>query len=149
MLPSQRYTLGGAIISIVSNVALHEVICFVALESMIHLHMVSDYVPNACLSTSLVLFCIFLLLVLYLIAKMHNLAQFIKVVLTSSYQDRLSHLSWCNTIATSSLWCFFSFFFDMSCFKHAVMYFIVNSFIDIISKVVTMCSGSSLAKIIE
>lgn len=51
------------------------------------------------------------------------------------YENILPPSSWHNTIVTSPLWVY-SFLLDISCIKQIVAYFIVNFFIDIISKVV-------------
>ena len=54
----------------VSNVALQEIMCFIASESMIHLHTVSEYVshlvPNAYSSFSLVFLAFYVLLLFVL-----------------------------------------------------------------------------------
>ena len=54
----------------------------------------------------------------------------------SLHQDGLSHSPLRNTIAASSSWDFFSFYFSISYIKSIVMYFIVNSFVGMVSKAV-------------
>ena len=129
MLSPSKYTLYRATPSYVSSVVLWKVKCFLALTFRIHIHiglLMSSklrfiYVVPILFSVVCIIFgfCFFTLYQKLVIWP--NLSHHYDVLM-SLHEDGISHLPWCNTIATSWPWGFVSFRLDISCMEHGVTY---------------------------